>query len=522
MNYWGNLRVATRLTLAFTLVGTVCLGWLGNSVLQQRISDASIHQISKIEMDKLADAYELHAAVAAVTPRIIGVNISKDPKVLQTFGPEIKPFLKRINVLHERVGGWISTDEEKAWFKEFDDVGQKVLASLTSIGNAHAAGDNETAEKLIQEVFLPNAKTYENLLPQLVRLERERLSQNATALQQEGWNRWAFTASIAAGILAIVGLLVFSVVRTINRAMRDANHIAAEVAKGNLTVHVSVEGHDEFSDLNRSLTAMASSLREVVERVRGGTEEISAASGEIAQGNQDLSQRTERQAGHLQQTASTMEELAATVQQTADSAAKANDLSGRAREIAERSGAAVGQVVFTMGQIEQSSKRIEEIISVIGGISFQTNILALNAAVEAARAGEQGRGFAVVAGEVRNLAQRSANAAKEIKQLIADSSEKVRVGSSQVQVAGSTMDALQASVQQVTTLISEISAAADEQRKGISNVSQSVNELDQTTQQNSALVEQSAAAAASMREQAARLAQSVSVFRINSQPSMVL
>jgi methyl-accepting chemotaxis protein len=250
-------------------------------------------------------------------------------------------------------------------------------------------------------------------------------------------------------------------------------------------------------------------------QVREGTEEIAGASQQIAQGNHDLSERTERQAGNLQHTASTMEQLAATVRQSAESAGEANGLASRASDVAQRGGEAVGQVVTTMNEIETASRRIEEIIGVIDGISFQTNNLALNAAVEAARAGEQGRGFAVVAGEVRNLAQRSATAAKEIKSLIADSAEKVRNGGAQVQVAGRTMEELVQSVQQVSLLINEISHAAAEQRSGLEGVSEAVGQLDQSTQQNAALVEEAAAAASSMRDQSTALQKAVAVFRVS-------
>jgi methyl-accepting chemotaxis protein len=260
---------------------------------------------------------------------------------------------------------------------------------------------------------------------------------------------------------------------------------------------------------------MRAQFSQVVGEVRNGVESVSTASGEIAAGNQDLSSRTEQQASSLQETAASMEELTTTVKQSADNARQANQLANTASEAASKGGAVVGQVVSTMEEITASSRKIADIISVIDGIAFQTNILALNAAVEAARAGEQGRGFAVVAGEVRNLAQRSAQAAREIKTLISDSVEKVDAGSKQVAEAGATMNEIVTQVRRVTDLIGEISSAALEQSSGIGQVNEAITQMDQVTQQNAALVEQSAAAAASLKAQANQLAEAVAVFKLS-------
>ncbi|MEK8033315.1 methyl-accepting chemotaxis protein [Ideonella sp. DXS29W] len=516
MAFWKNWRVSTRLSITFALVGMTCMAVLGVSYVQQRQSDAAMTALAEVERAKLADVYELVAFAKDTTPRIVALNTSKDPVLHQAFGPQIKPKVDRINAQREKIRAWVATDEERAWFKEFDGIGLRILAALEEMGKARAAGDDAAAQRAFESSFMPNVQQYDDMLIKLVKIENDRFHAVVDESKSRAWSYWMSGALAAAVLLSMVGLLVLALLRSISAGMNEANRVAAEVAKGNLMVRADVTGEDELSQLNRSLSAMATSLQEVVQKVRGSTDSIVTASQQIASGNQDLSSRTEQQASHLQQTASTMEELSATVNQTAESASQANQLSSLARDIAERSGHAVEQVVTTMGEIEQSSRRIEEIIGVIDGISFQTNILALNAAVEAARAGEQGRGFAVVAGEVRQLAQRSAGAAKEIKQLIADSSEKVRAGSTQVQAAGQTMSELQSSVQQVTTLISEISAAAAEQRGGISGVSHAVVELDRSTQQNSALVEQAAAAAASMRDQAAQLSQAVAVFRVES------
>lgn len=291
--------------------------------------------------------------------------------------------------------------------------------------------------------------------------------------------------------------------------------VADEVAGGNLNMDASTVRQDEVGDLMRALSAMQTSLVDVVTRVRLGSEGVATASAEIAQGNQDLSSRTESQASALEETAASMEELSATVKQNADSAKQANQLALNASTVAVRGGEVVAQVVDTMRGINSASKKIADIISVIDGIAFQTNILALNAAVEAARAGEQGRGFAVVASEVRSLAGRSAEAAKEIKALIGASVEQVEQGTTLVDQAGATMSEVVSSIKRVTDLMGEISAASNEQSQGVAQVGEAVTQMDQTTQQNAALVEEMAAAASSLKSQAQELVQTVAVFKLN-------
>ena len=325
---------------------------------------------------------------------------------------------------------------------------------------------------------------------------------------------WSVLAVVVAVLLLITGIgyvVVRSVLNQIGGEPSEAMVVMSEVARGNLAVDLH---NPKPGSLLAALSDMLNSLRNTVAQVRQSTDSITVASTEIATGNQDLSSRTEQAASNLQQTASSMEQLTGTVKQTADSARTANQLASSASASAAKGGQVVAQVVSTMDEINASSKKIADIIGVIDGIAFQTNILALNAAVEAARAGEQGRGFAVVAGEVRNLAQRSAQAAKEIKSLIGASVERVETGSKLVQDAGSTMQEIVASVARVNDIIGEITAAASEQSDGIGQVNTAVTQLDQMTQQNAALVEESAAAAASLREQAQKLAAAVAVFRL--------
>ncbi|MBU4505629.1 MAG: cache domain-containing protein, partial [Gammaproteobacteria bacterium] len=352
-------------------------------------------------------------------------------------------------------------------------------------------------------------------------------------IQVDGWNwmvgsglytddldvqvRQALITNLGVGLAAllIIGGIGWMTLRSVTRQIGgdpvEAVAVMKDVANGNLAVELR---HAPAGSLLAVLGEMVSSLRQTVGKVRNATDSITTASVEIASGNQDLSARTEQAASNLQQTAASMEELTSTVRHSADAARTANQLAESAASIARRGGTMVAEVVTTMDQINQSSQKISEIIGVIDGIAFQTNILALNAAVEAARAGEQGRGFAVVAAEVRNLAQRSAEAAKEIKTLIGTSVDKVDAGTRLVADAGSTMDEIVASVQRVTDIMGEISSATAEQSQGIAQVNVAVTQLDQMTQQNAALVEQSAAAAESLKDQAASLTQVVRVFRL--------
>jgi methyl-accepting chemotaxis protein len=320
-------------------------------------------------------------------------------------------------------------------------------------------------------------------------------------------------AVVAAFILALSVSIVLA--RRTSKEVAKTAHAAEALAAGDLTVRFDSNAKDEIGQLSHSLEKMRTAFGEVIASIRTGVDSVGTASREIATGNQDLSSRTEQQASNLQQTAASMEQMTSAVKQNADSARQANQLAESASQVAAKGGAVVGQVVTTMDEISASSRKIADIIGVIDGIAFQTNILALNAAVEAARAGEQGRGFAVVAAEVRTLAQRSAQAAREIKGLIGASVEKVETGSRLVNDAGQTMGEIVQQVKRVSDLIGEITSSTLEQSNGIGQVNQAVTQLDQMTQQNAALVEQSAAAAQSLREQADKLAQAVAIFKLS-------
>lgn len=386
------------------------------------------------------------------------------------------------------------------------------LIELIKSGNADAAAEFALYKMTAtQNTYLDLVAQFANSQSQQMQAEGAKaLADGSTAIQIT--LIFSFLAVLAAVVLG------FFLTRSIVRPLREAVTIAENVAAGDLRTAINVTSSDETGQLMQALKNMNGNLLSIVTEVRAGTHLITNASSEISAGNMDLSSRTEQQASSLEETAAAMEQMTSTVKQNADNARQANELAAQASKVAVQSGAAVKQVVSTMDMINGSSKKIVDIISVIDGIAFQTNILALNAAVEAARAGEQGRGFAVVASEVRSLAQRSASAAKEIAQLIEDSVAKVDEGGKQVAIAGTTMEEVLASVKSVTAIMGEISIASNEQSTGIDEINMAITQMDQVTQQNAALVNESAAAAQSLQEQAVQLSQAISVFKVNDQP----
>jgi methyl-accepting chemotaxis protein len=412
----------------------------------------------------------------------------------------------------------LSSAEEKAKLEQIKLTRDAYLKSYAKVADLVEADQKDDATKLMNSETFPALEAMLGAIRVMV--EQQKKDVEAESLNIKSAIESSLVLMIVTGVLGLIigSLFALFIGRSVIVPLAQAVLVARKVAEGDLTTHIEVKSRDETGQLLQALKDMNTSLDRTVGEVRASTETIATASSEIAAGNQDLSGRTESQASSLEQTASSMEELTETVKQNADNARQANQLVISASSVAERGGQVVSQVVDTMSAIKESSRKIVDIIGVIDGIAFQTNILALNAAVEAARAGEQGRGFAVVASEVRNLAQRSAAAAKEIKALISDSVEKVDDGGKLVDEAGQTMELIVTSVKQVADIMSEITAASQEQSSGIEQVSDAIAQMDEMTSQNAALVEQAAAAAQSMQDQAQTLSEAVGVFKLLNNP----
>ncbi len=501
---WG----VTVLLLLFTLV-----------VATGRTTATSAHQdeVSAAHVKKVGAIGQWAGLVDTNVARVSATAVGSDPAVDEYFKATIPKAVEEITAVQKAIEGMDLSPESK---KVFDRIGEErkvVLASLAKIRESKKAGDNAAAAKEVEVAFAPSVAKYTASLRELAERQVQEFDQVRAHFLEERDQAAMFARMMVGLLIVLLAVGTVFLVRLIRQPLHEAIQVAETIASGDLSVRVEVSRGDEFGEMMRAIAHMRDQLARLVSDVRRGTDSIATASEEIATGNQDLANRTEQTASNLEKTASSMEELTSTVKQSADSARQANQLAGSAAQVAQRGGAVVSQVVSTMDEINASSRKIADIISVIDGIAFQTNILALNAAVEAARAGEQGRGFAVVASEVRSLAGRSADAAKEIKQLINTSVDKVQGGSALVAQAGATMTEIVSSVQRVTDIMGEISAATSEQAQGIAEVNTAVNELDQMTQQNAALVEQSAAAASSMKDQARRLAEVVAAFKLDGQ-----
>ncbi|WP_270174190.1 methyl-accepting chemotaxis protein [Diaphorobacter sp. ED-3] len=515
MNF-NHLPVARKLWgLVLGLLVSMLLLLAGLLAYTAQLDDEAARIVQANE-DRISLALRWKGLTTLAVDQSVSALASADETLASGLQKKAKQGIEAINALQKQVEAVASSAEDKAQMERVAAARKVVLDALAEATKARAEGDFARTLTLVDSKLLPAVERYvgeQDAFVQLQERQRDAAKQEAQALRQRAmWMGAGIAAVVVVLGLVLANLLVRSITHPLERAVGLANAIAG----GDLTQDVHDDRRDELGHLLRSLSAMGARLRGVVGEVRSGVESVSAASSQIATGNHDLSARTEQTAANLEETAASMEELTATVTQSADTARQANQLAANAAQAAERGGEVVGQVVTSMQQITESSRKIADIIGVIDGIAFQTNILALNAAVEAARAGEQGRGFAVVAGEVRSLAQRSAEAAKEIKQLITTSVDNVQSGSAQVEQAGQSMQDIVHSVRRVSDLIGEITASSTEQRDGIGQVNQAVANLDQMTQQNAALVEESSAAAAALHEQAQRLAQVVAVFNVGN------
>ncbi|MBB3221676.1 methyl-accepting chemotaxis protein [Pseudoduganella umbonata] len=509
-----NLSIGTRLSAAFALIllllGTILCGTLWQL---HEIDVAKGKMVEASHKAKLAAAWR--EGIATNSVRTLAKARSADPAEEQVLDSEMKEVSAQVSKVQEELEGLVTSEEGKANLQAVAAQRKTYSAIRNDVFKRKAdLGTSADFKAIVVDKLVPEMKKYLATIDAVV-IYQDKLFQEANRRIEEVHTH-AKRLLIALGTLALgFGVVLGALLtRSITRPLARAVSVAQQVASGDLTADIQVTSTDEVGTLLAALKSMNESLLKTVSQVRAGTDTIVTASQQIAAGNLDLSARTEQQASSLEETASSMEELTSTVRQNADNARQANVLAQNASGIATRGGDVVLQVVGTMSSINESSKKIADIIGVIDGIAFQTNILALNAAVEAARAGEQGRGFAVVASEVRNLAQRSAAAAKEIRNLISDSVEKVNVGGQLVEQAGTTMQEIVDSITRVTAIMADIASASAEQTLGIEQVNAAITQMDDVTQQNAALVEEAAAAASSLEDQAGSLSQLVSTFKL--------
>jgi methyl-accepting chemotaxis protein len=512
----ANLKIGNRLALSFGLVcALLVVIVITSTTMLGRINQSST-VIAEDHLPKIEKANRLLDNVNDVALALRNMMLNADPIDRQ----------KQVEIIMS------SRKQAQQVLSELDAVllvpKARDLLQKTLVANDKYIAGQDVLLKLIDTGAEVEAREYLRLQMRPLLVELKQTVQDQIELQtelsklasKEGDQTYADTRALlfalGAAALAMAALVAWRITASITRPVSRALEVANTVAAGDLTSRIEVTTSDEMGQLLLALKSMNDKLASTVSTVRVGTDSIASASSQVAAGSLDLSSRTEEQASSLEETASSMEELTSTVKQNADNARQANVLAEAASQVAERGGKVIGDVVVTMEQINTSAGKISDIIGVIDGIAFQTNILALNAAVEAARAGEQGRGFAVVASEVRSLAQRSAAAAKEIKTLIEDSTDKVGNGSKQVSEAGATMQEIVESVKRVTDIMSEITAASQEQTSGIEQINQAIAQMDEVTQQNAALVEEATAAAEAMQQQAAHLADAVAVFHLDA------
>ncbi len=511
----SNLKIGARLSLAFGLVLLITATIAATGVWRLAVLKEASSRIATVEMERNALAQEWKAAIDLNWVRASASLKATDAGYIQSLTADMATTSQRASEAQKKLEALVDDPTEKALMERVAVTRKAYVDARAKLLDRKKAGEDVFA--LVDSDLKPLATAYLQSLADVADNTHKQLDEFEGAILQDAVTSQWVLALAAMASLVLGALFALWTTRSIVGPVQRAVHAADEISHGNLSVHIPDlgESRNEMAHLLRSLNEMQQNLSRIVGHVRSGSENVATASSEIAQGNNDLSARTEQQASALQETAASMEQLNSTVRQNADNARQANQLAQSASTVAVHGGEVVSQVVDTMKGIHDSSSKIADIIGVIDGIAFQTNILALNAAVEAARAGEQGRGFAVVASEVRSLAGRSADAAKQIKTLINDSVERVAAGTTLVDQAGATMTEVVGSIKRVTDLMGEISAASSEQSQGVAQVGEAVTQMDQVTQQNAALVEEMAAAAASLNNQAQDLVSTVAFFKLS-------
>ncbi|MDR6395487.1 methyl-accepting chemotaxis protein [Herbaspirillum seropedicae] len=517
MNWFYNLKIAHKLNAAFLVVLVFIIGLGGFSSLELAAVNKSSTDIARNWLPSIDALSKMSLALARSRSfdmqQLLTADKQEEKASRERADKQMATLLKEV----ARYGKLVSEPREKELYPEIERNIALYKDAHERMSALFEQDQKQAAHALMNSASTPVYRKLQEQIGELTEVNSKGAAvSDAEADHIYGQANMAILALVTTCVVLAMALSWW-IARLVARPLANAVDIARQVAAGDLTADIPTAHRDETGQLLEALRQMNGNLLNIVREVRQGTDTITTASAEIATGNMDLSSRTEQQAGALEETASAMEELTSTVRQNSDNARQANQLAVNASEVAQAGGTVVGKVVATMSAINDSSRKIVDIIGVIDSIAFQTNILALNAAVEAARAGEQGRGFAVVASEVRTLAQRSAAAAHEIKALIDDSVAKVDTGSKLVDEAGQTMNEVVASVKRVSDIVAEITAAGAEQTQGIEQINNAVVQMDENTQQNAALVEQAAAAAKALQEQAGRLSETVSVFRLDAQ-----